>query len=109
MNHQDWNSVIMNKTSKNVKNNETSKHISQKVPDEETKMEAPSKLGQLICQMRTTKNKTQKVFAGELGISPQVLSRWETNKEVPTNADLAKIERLLGIKLPRNKKVKTTD
>ena len=72
-------------------------------------MEAPSKLGQLICQMRTIKNKTQKVFAGELGISPQVLSRWETNKEIPTNTDLAKIERLLGIKLPRNKKVKTTD
>ena len=109
MDHQDWNTVIMNNTSKNVKNSETSKHISQKLPDEETKMKAHSKLGQLICQARTTKNKNQKQLAAELGISAQVLTRWETNKELPTNADLAKIERLLGIKLPRNKKVKTTD
>ena len=45
-------------------------------------------------------------MANELGISEQVLGRWETNKETPENKDIAKIEKLLRIKLPRAQKVK---
>ena len=75
-------------------------------PPETIKIEAPKNLGQLICQARNTKKINQKTLANELQISISVLSRWETNKETPTNAVISKIEKKLGIKLPRNKKTK---
>jgi len=106
MNHQDWKPIVL---SNNKQTNVSQKNVSQLSTNEETKFEAPSKIGQLICQARTIKSKTQKQLASELGISAQVLSRWETNKETPSNADIAKVERTLGIKLPRAKKVKVTE
>jgi|TARA_Y100000389_G_C17455880_1_gene518125 ribosome-binding protein aMBF1 (putative translation factor) len=109
MEHQDWKPVTLNNNSYKQKNVDKSKIVSQHQPDVERKMEAPSKLGQLICQGRTVKNKNQKLLASELGISVQVLSRWETNKELPSNADIAKIERVLGIKMPRAKRAKPQD
>ena len=48
----------------------------------------------------------QSILANELKISEQLLSRWETNKEIPTNKDIANIEKILKIKLPRTKKIK---
>ncbi len=42
----------------------------------------------------------------QLGISEQVLGRWETNKDIPNNSDIAKIEKVLKIKLPRCQKIK---
>mgnify|MGYP003333481504 CR=1 FL=1 len=107
MDHQDWNNITFTNNADKKKKQDTAKKISQLRPDENMKMEAPSKLGQLICQGRTTKNKNQKQLAADLGISSQVLARWESNKEVPNNADIAKIERALGVKLPRVKKVKS--
>ena len=35
-----------------------------------------------------------------------VINKWETNKETPNNSEIAKIEKILGVKLPRCKKVK---
>ena len=109
MNHQDWKPIILN--SSNDKNNMNTKRennliTSLHIADPETvKMEAPSNLGQLICQARNTNSKTQKQLASALGIAQSILSRWENNKEIPTNAQIAKIEKTLGIKLPRAKKV----
>jgi hypothetical protein len=34
-----------------------------------------------------------------------VLGKWELNKELPTNLQISQLERNLGIKLPRAKKV----
>tara|TARA_B100000902_G_C27285693_1_gene904302 strand:- start:328 stop:666 length:339 start_codon:yes stop_codon:yes gene_type:complete len=111
MEHQDWNAVIFNTPSKNKKVEESKKVNSNRVNNnpEEVRMEAPKQLGQLISQARTTKSKNQKILAGELGISQQILSRWESNKEVPTNAQIANIEKKLGVKLPRSKKVTAKD
>jgi ribosome-binding protein aMBF1 (putative translation factor) len=109
MEHQDWTPVILNKTEdkdNNINKKKNKIKLSQKPPEEDIKMEPSTKLGQLICQARTAKSKTQKQLSANLGISNSVLSRWETNKEVPSNADIAKIEKVLGIKLPRSKKVK---
>jgi ribosome-binding protein aMBF1 (putative translation factor) len=107
MEHQDWAPVILNSDRNRDKNKKNKIALSQKPPAEDVKMETPTKLGQLICQARTAKSKTQKQLSTDLGISTSVLSRWETNKEAPSNAEIAKIERTLGIKLPRAKKVKT--
>ena len=106
MEHQDWNTVVLTKKKEPPKSKLTSKPIFKSAPDVDIKLEAPPNLGQLICQARTVNNKTQKVLASELGIAAQVLARWETNKDIPNNAELAKIEKNLRIKLPRIKKTK---
>ena len=49
--------------------------------------------------------KTQKDLSNDIGISLQILSRWESGKEFPTNLQIANIEKYLKVKLPRGKKI----
>jgi hypothetical protein len=120
MEHQDFTKVVLN--SKNKKNTlenkkEVEKKISQKqittTEDEIIKIQMDKKLGQLLSQLRLTKGfNTQSDFIKELNqktnmtISLQIYGKWESNKEVPTNEQIAKMEKVLGAKLPRNKKIK---
>ena len=105
MEHQDYNTVILTKKHEHVPKS-SNKEISQRQQNEDIKLEVPKKLGQLISQGRILKNKNQKEFSLELGISQQILSRWESGKENPTNSDISKIEKVLGVKLPRLTKTK---
>lgn len=116
---QDWNTIIFNSKDnkqKTEKNKEIQKKISQKVVNnEETKIVADKKLGQILSQARLAKGiNKQSDFVNELNkvglnISVQIYSKWESNKEIPTNEQIAKMERVLSIKLPRNKKIKIDD
>lgn len=106
MQHQDWNKIVF--SNKKPEKTEVKNKV-KKDPNVVEKLVAPQNLGGLISQARTTTKKTRKNMANELGISEQVLSRWETNKETPENKDIAKIEKLLRIKLPRVQKVKVED
>ena len=103
MNHQDWNHITFKNTNTNTKIQETKKE-KQFLDKDNIKIEQTSNLGQLILQARNTKKLNQKELAFQLGVSSQVLNRWETNKEILTNAQIALIEKKTGIKLPRNKK-----
>lgn len=113
MEHQDWNSITLNKKDdkqKAIEKKEITKSISSRqFNPETTKLEAPKNLGQLIAQARTTKKLNQDTLSKQLGISKIILNKWETNKEIPSNADIAKIEKILGVKLPRCKKIKIAD
>lgn len=123
MEHQDFKTVVFNsKEKKAVDQNkkEVQKRISQKQVTQVTsgdneivKVQADKKLGQILSQARLAKGfKTQGDFIKELNqktnlnISPQIYSKWESNKEVPTNEQIAKMEKVLTAKLPRNKKIK---
>lgn len=123
MEHQDFKTIVFNsKEKKAVDQNkkEVQKRISQKQVTQVTsgdnkivKVQADKKLGQLLSQSRLAKGfKTQGDFIKELNqktnlnISPQIYSKWESNKEVPTNEQIAKMEKVLTAKLPRNKKIK---
>ena len=123
MEHQDFKTIVLNNVSakgkKAVDENkkEVQKRISQKQvssnDNEVVKVQADKKLGQLLSQARLAKGfKTQGDFIKELNqktnlnISPQIYSKWESNKEVPTNEQIAKMEKVLTTKLPRNKKIK---
>lgn len=101
MEHQDWNAVSLNSTIKKAK---TVKPIQSK-PNVAKQLVTNEPLGKLIAQSRLTLNKDQKCFAALLGVSQQMLSRWESNKELPTNAQIALIEKTTKVKLPRCKKV----
>ena len=104
MEHQNWDKVVFSNKNDSSKNREAQVKKSQHVAD--VKLEAPPSLGLTILHARTSRGKNQKVLANELGIAASLLSRWENGKEVPNNAQIAKIERVLGVKLPRCKKVK---
>ena len=110
MSTQDWNVVTFNskKSTENyLDKREKEKKLSNYVPPEgTTKLEAPKKLGLLLSQARTAKKMTQKQLSVDLGISVLVLSRWESNKEIPNNAQIANIEKVLGTRLPRCRKLK---
>ncbi len=83
---------------------------------EEIKILPDKKLGQILSQSRLAKGlNSQNDFVKELNlktnlnISQQLYSKWESNKEIPTNEQIAKMEKVLGVKLPRNKKIKIND
>lgn len=119
MDHQDFKTIIFN--SKAYKNSvkskqESQKKISQKIintnENETVKIEADKKLGVILSQARISKGyKSQNEFVTALNqktnmnISSQIYNKWESNKDNPTNEQIAKMEKFLGTKLPRNKKV----
>jgi len=100
--HQDWNNIIFNKKNTNTNNTNTNNSNSN---SNEKKIDFPKELGKLIMQSRNALNKTQKELSNEIGISQQILSRWESGKEFPTNLQIANMEKLLKVKLPRGKKI----
>ena len=107
MEHQDWKTTTFNTISNNAKNELYKKKHSTKTSNpEHFKLEQSKNLGQLISTARVVKNITQKELANKIGVSVQILNRWESNKEILTNANIANIEKILGVKLPRNKKIK---
>jgi len=101
MEHQDWKAVTLT-AKKNVKFESTVIPIAI-ARTKQLVMHEP--LGKLIAQSRLTLNSDQKRFAALLGVSTQMLSRWECNKELPNNAQIALIEKITKVKLPRCKKV----
>ena len=102
--YQDWNNIFFDKknsnTNKNTNNNANINNTSN-----EKKIDFPKELGKLIMQSRNALNKTQKDLSNDIGISQQILSRWESGKEFPTNLQIANIEKYLKVKLPRGKKI----
>jgi ribosome-binding protein aMBF1 (putative translation factor) len=116
---QDWNTIVFNSKKnkqKKEKDKEIEKRVSQKVLNsEDVKIVADKKLGQILSQARIAKGiNKQSDFVIELNkvglnISVQIYSKWESNKEIPTNEQIAKMEKVLSIKLPRNKKVKVNE
>ena len=106
MEHQDWKSVTFSKPHIS-QNTEMSKKVND--DPEKVRLEPPKQLGTSILNARTAANKTQKELASHLGISTAIVGRWETNKEIPTNLQIAKIEKFLKVKLQRCKKVAAKD
>jgi ribosome-binding protein aMBF1 (putative translation factor) len=105
MEHQDWNSIKLNTPA--LKNKDTSKkpHISANKVNKVEKVIMKEPLGKIIAQARVINGKNQKELASMIGISQQILSRWEANKDLPTNYQIALLEKTLKVKLPRCQKV----
>ena len=104
--HQDWNEVILKKPIP-IKQNKGERKINNNNNNEE-EIQAPPKSVQeiriAIQQARIAKNFSQKQLASLMNISIQHIGQFENGKMAPSNAMIAKLERLLNVKLPRNKK-----
>jgi ribosome-binding protein aMBF1 (putative translation factor) len=105
MEHQDWNSIKLNTPA--LKNKDTNKkpHISANKVNKVEKVIMKEPLGKIIAQARVINGKNQKELACMIGVSQQILSRWEANKDLPTNSQIALLEKTLKVKLPRCQKV----
>lgn len=102
--HQDWNEVILKKPIPIKQNRGEGKSNS----NNEDEIQAPPKSVQeiriAIQQARIAKKMSQKQLASLMNISIQHIGQFENGKIAPSNAMIAKLERLLNVKLPRNKK-----
>merc|ERR1712176_1687792 len=58
-------------------------------------------LSKAIQQARMAKKMTQKELATKINEKPQVVGEYENGKAIPNNQLIAKMERILGVKLPR--------
>jgi ribosome-binding protein aMBF1 (putative translation factor) len=103
MEHQDWNSIKLNMPA--VKNKVTVNKANTSKLDKVEKVIMKEPLGKIIAQARVINGKNQKELASMIGISQQILSRWEANKDLPTNFQIALLEKTLKVKLPRCQKV----
>lgn len=63
-------------------------------------------LSKAIMQARTAKGWTQKELATAVNEKPQVVGEYETGKAIPNPQIISKLERKLGVKLPRPGKSK---
>ena len=58
-------------------------------------------LSKAIQQARMAKKMTQKELATKINEKPQVVGEYENGKAIPNGQLIAKMERILGVKLPR--------
>ena len=104
MEHQDWNTIALNKITKTKK--QPQQQQQQQQPKEIiTKVIMREPIGKLIAQARVIHGKNQKELAAIVGVSHQFLARWEANKELPNNSQIALLEKILKVKLPRSQKI----
>lgn len=111
--------IVLNSKQKNIdtaEKKQIQKNISQRQKDPLHKADSDEQGGiletdkpnldlqQSLMKARTAKGLNQKQLAQQLQIQLNVLQSYESGKEVPNNQMIAKIERLLGAKLPRNSK-----
>jgi len=122
MDHQDWTTVVLGKKKKQapkpgqpgyqdivVKSTQTNKQnkpqissskIEQKM--EEGTFELPKvthNLQQQLQQSRQAKNLTQKQLAQACNMTESVVKSYESGKAVPTQQDLDKMSKALGVRL----------
>jgi ribosome-binding protein aMBF1 (putative translation factor) len=64
----------------------------------------PQDLRIAIAQARNAKGWTQEQFAHYMCIPKVDINSWENGKAVPTGLQIAKMDKVLGVKLPRPNK-----
>ena len=105
--HQDWNEVVLRKPVELKPSTNSGRSQEQKLDDVTEAKPMPKSTQELrvsLQKARIAKKLNQKQLAGLLGLNAPQIAKYENGKEVPSNAMLAKIERVLGVKLPRVKK-----
>ena len=107
--HQDWNEVVLRKPVEIEKGNINLNHKSnaQKMLEGDDIVAPPKTNKELklaIQQARIAKKWSQKELATNMNTTAQIISQYENGKAVPNNAFLSKLEKKLGVKLPRIKK-----
>ena len=107
MEHQDWKPVVLRKPAHLVPGAKKSGGGGGGGPkplkegDEFKLPKIGANLKVAIMQARVAKKMSQKDLAQRLGVPPDIINKYETGKIVPNNSFIAKMEKALGVKLPR--------
>ncbi|VVU95423.1 Helix-turn-helix [seawater metagenome] len=119
-NHQDWEPVVLRKSKQQLKKENPQKYQqkvvsnkkcnnnqleTKKIKEEDDFVKIEKKISHelkiAIQQARTAKGLNQKDFAAKLGVQPSIVKDYEAGKVVPNGALLAKMSRILGVKLKK--------
>jgi putative transcription factor len=73
----------------------------EEADDVGTIVKVDKSLSKAIMQARTAKKLTQKELATAINEKPQVVAEYESGKAIPNPQIISKLERKLGVKLPR--------
>ena len=101
MEHQDWSIVALKNSNKTKKPPQPPPPQQQSLapqPQQTIKVVMKEPIGKLIAHARVIHGKNQKELAAMIGVSQQFVARWEANKELPNNAQIALIEKTLKVK-----------
>ena len=108
MSHQDWTTVIL---TKDTKKKEIQTKISKKAPGKLSKIENETENFKIekvslnfkkeLQKARLAKKMTQKDLATKLNVLPKVINEYEAGKAIPNVQLIVKMDRVLGVKLPR--------
>lgn len=112
MDHQQWEPIVIGKprqkkddTPKWSQDSNAQKNRKvERLADEGGRLqhaEVPHDLKLALQKGRTAKQWTQKDLALTLNLKPAIINDYETGKAVPDNALISRMERALGVKLPR--------
>ena len=100
---QDWETVILKKDTKDMK--ETKEKVDKSQSIDKIVLKEPSLDFQKALQQARLVNKmSQKELALKLGMNLNTMVNYEKGKEVPTNLIISKLEKILNTKLPRIQK-----
>ena len=103
MEHQDWNSIVLNKTLKSDKTKEKVYDI-----DNEDDISKPITISlsnsKLIQQARVQKKMNQKDLANKINKDTKTIQLYESGKVIPDLQVMLKLEKVLGIKLNKKKR-----
>tara|TARA_Y100000816_G_scaffold253556_1_gene205208 strand:- start:388 stop:726 length:339 start_codon:yes stop_codon:yes gene_type:complete len=103
--HQDWTPVVLNKP-KEAKSKINHTNNTNKLDGDDiiVPMKIKYELKSAIQKARLASKKSQKQLALEMGVQSQLIAEYENGKAIPSNSFIAKLERKLNVKLPRDKK-----
>lgn len=113
-NFQDWNSVILRKSAKQLKKDGKLPTVVVKKPQTSDNLrkldnaDGPEKIEKVsyslkkqIMQARNVKTWTQKEFALKLGVPVKIVQSYENGTAIPDNKILNKMRSVLGTKLKK--------
>jgi ribosome-binding protein aMBF1 (putative translation factor) len=109
MNNQDWETVFITKTKEKTPQTQTGPKPPIDTHQAEPLPKVSIELKNAIQQARLSKKLSQKELAQQLNVAVSVINDYEKGTAIPNNSFVSKLEKILGTKLPRVKKIKITD
>jgi ribosome-binding protein aMBF1 (putative translation factor) len=109
MNNQDWETVFMTKTKEKTPQPQTGPKQPVDTHQAEPLPKVTIELKNAIQQARLSKKLSQKDLAQQMNVAISVINDYEKGTAIPNNSFIAKLEKILGTKLPRVKKIKIMD
>ena len=115
MMHQQWDPIVIGKPPKKNNDYNTQQKWSQNTTSQKNRklerladeggrlqhVEIPHNLKLALQKGRTAKQWTQKDLALALNLKPSIINDYETGRTIPDNALISRMEKTLGVKLPR--------